>query len=55
MGHSATLISLSLITLLIGIGIAAYQLWSADTAQKEGEHSALAARFGGKVRPRPKA
>ena len=52
MGSSLIIISLALLTLLAGLAVAAYQLWSADKAQKEGEHSALAARFGGKVSKR---
>ena len=48
MGSSLAVISLALITLLTGLAIAIYQLWSANESQKEGEHSALARRFGGK-------
>ena len=49
MEHSTILISLTLFTLLCGLAIATYQLWSADKAKAEGEHSALAARFAGKT------
>ena len=59
MGHSTILISLSLVTLLCSLSIAAYQLWSAEHARQDGQHSALAARYGGKptnvarLEPRP--
>lgn len=46
MGHSTILISLSLVTLLCGLSIAAYQLWSAENARQDGRQSALAARYG---------
>ena len=49
MDKSFVLIALCLGTLLIGLAIAIYQLWSANKAQEQGEHSALAKRFGGKV------
>ena len=49
MEKSTILIGLTLFTLLVGIAIAAYQLWSADKSQQQGERSALAARFGSKV------
>ncbi len=45
MGSSLIVISLALLTLLAGIAVAVHQLWSADRAKKEGEHSALAHRF----------
>ena len=48
MGSSLIVISLALLTLLAGIAVAAYQLWSADQSQQKGNHSALAARYGGK-------
>ena len=47
MDKSLALIGLTLFTLLVGVAIAIYQLWSADKAQKEGDPSALAARYGG--------
>ena len=51
-------ISLSLVTLLCGLSVAAYQLWSAEHARQDGQHSALAARYGGKpvslARPEPR-
>lgn len=50
MDKSTVLIGLTLFTLLVGLAIAAYQLWSADKAQEQNEHSALAKRFGGKTR-----
>lgn len=49
MGSSLIVIGLALFTLLIGVAIAIYQLWSANKSQEQGEHSALAARFAGKV------
>ena len=49
MDKSFVLIALSLGTLLIGLAVAIYQLWSANKAQQQGEYSALAKRFGGKV------
>ena len=52
MGSSLIVISLALGTLLIGIVIAAYQLWSTNKSQEQGEHSALAKRFGGQVSKR---
>ena len=48
MDKSTILIGLCLGTLLIGLGIAIYQLWSADKSKEQSEHSALAARFAGK-------
>ena len=53
MGSSLIVISLALVTLLTGLAIATYQLWSADRAQKEGEHSALAHRFSGRPAGQP--
>lgn len=50
MEKSSVLILLTLFTLLTGLGIAIYQLWSADQSKKTGEHSALAARFASKKR-----
>ena len=38
MDRSTVIISLALFTLLVGIAIAAYQLWAADRAEKTGEH-----------------
>ena len=38
MERSTVIITLALFTLLVGIAVAAYQLWSADRAQKTGEH-----------------
>ncbi len=38
MDKSTIIISLALFTLLSGLAIAIYQLWSADQAQKKGEH-----------------
>ena len=55
MGSSLIVISLALVTLLIGLAIAIYQLWSADRAKKEGEHSALAHRFSGRPTGKPMA
>ncbi len=52
MEHSTILIVLTLFTLLAAIGWASYELWGAKKAKEEGEHSALAARFGGKKIPR---
>ncbi len=50
MEKSSVLILLTLFTLVTGLVIAAYQLWSADKSKKEGEHSALADRFASKKR-----
>ena len=53
MGSSLIVISLALVTLLIGLAIAIHQLWSADKAKQEGEHSALAHRFSGRPAGKP--
>ena len=54
MDKSLVLIGLTLFTLLVGLAIAFYQLWSADKAQKEGDPSALAARYGGQPIGKPR-
>ena len=48
MEKSTILICLTMFTLLIGVAIAVYQLFSAHRSQQKGPHSALAARYGGK-------
>ena len=48
MEKSTILISLTLFTLLVGVAIGIYQLWSAEKSKQKGPHSALAARYGGK-------
>ena len=54
MDKSTAIIMLCLGTLLIGLAISIYQLWSSHHSQKKGDHSTLAARFGGKKRMLPR-
>ena len=39
MDESVIIISLALLTLLIGMAVAAFQLWSVKRSQRKGEHA----------------